>query len=102
MTPDEARQVLTAARDTARYQRWQEVYDLVFPVHEEGVLDGEEQAELAFLIGDACQGLESWDAAAHYWRWRRSRGRARSPARRASGSSRCSTTTPRSTPRTAA
>jgi hypothetical protein len=67
MTPDEARQVLTAARDTARYQRWQEVYDLVFPVHEEGVLDGEEQAELAFLIGDACQGLESWDAAAHYW-----------------------------------
>ena len=67
MTPDEARRVLVAARETAQTEQWQAVYDLLFPVHEEKVLTGTEQGDAAFLLGEACRGLESWDAAAYYY-----------------------------------
>ena len=67
MTPDEARRVLVAARETAQVEQWQGAYDLLFPVHEEKVLTGAEQGDAAFVLGEACRGLESWDAAVFYY-----------------------------------
>ena len=67
MTPDEARQVLVSARETAQYHQWQNVYDLLFPVHQEGILTGTEQGDAAFLLGEACRGIGAGDAAVYYY-----------------------------------
>jgi tetratricopeptide (TPR) repeat protein len=67
MTPDEARAVLVSARETAEFQSWQDLHDLIHPVYEARVLTGTEQGEAAFLVGEASRGLGSWDAAVSFY-----------------------------------
>jgi hypothetical protein len=62
----EARQVLEAGRPSTGYRQWQQVVDLLEPVHRAQLLTGHEQAEAAFLVGQAQAWLGAWDKAGPY------------------------------------
>ena len=59
----EARQVLEAGRTSTYAQQWQQVVDLLGPVHQTQLLTGHEQGEAAFLVGQAHAWLGAWDKA---------------------------------------
>jgi len=59
----EAREVLEAGRTSAGAHLWQQVVDLVEPVHQTQILSGQEQGEAAFLVGQAHAWLGDWDKA---------------------------------------
>jgi hypothetical protein len=62
----EARQVLEAGRTSTGYRLWQQVVDLLEPVHRTQLLTGQEQGEAAFLVGQAQAWLGTWDTAGPY------------------------------------
>jgi hypothetical protein len=59
----EARQVLEAGRTSTGSRQWQQVVDLLEPVHRTQLLTGHEQGEAAFLVGQAQAWLGAWDKA---------------------------------------
>ena len=59
----EARQVLEAGRTSTYAGQWQQVVDLLEPVHGTQLLTGHEQGEAAFLVGQAHAWLGAWDKA---------------------------------------
>jgi hypothetical protein len=62
----EARQVLEAGRTSTYARQWQQVVDLLEPVHGTQLLTGHEQGEAAFLVGQAQAWLGEWDKAGPY------------------------------------
>jgi hypothetical protein len=67
MTPDDVRKVLDSAADLAELERWDDLYELLHPVDEAGIVAGEDAGEAAYLLGLSCRGTGSWDAAASYF-----------------------------------
>lgn len=65
MTPDEAKAVLAAAAESARYHRWADIDHLLRHVYDAHVLAGTDQGEAAYLLGMAYLNTGGWDAA-HY------------------------------------
>jgi hypothetical protein len=59
----EARQVPEAGRTSTGYRLWQQVVDLLEPVHRTQLLTGHEQGEAAVLVGRAKVWLRAWDKA---------------------------------------
>src|SRR5262245_6054089 len=62
----EAREVLEAGRSLTGAAQWQQVVDLLEPVHGTQLLTGNEQGEAAFLVGQAQAWLGEWDKAGPY------------------------------------
>ena len=59
----EAREVLEAGRTSTGARLWQQVVDLLEPVHQTQLLSGHEQGEAALLVGQAHAWLGDWDKA---------------------------------------
>ena len=66
MDAQEARQIMDSARDALAVSDYRGAYDLAFPLHQSGFLTGTDQGEAAYLVGEACYGLGSMDAAKYY------------------------------------
>jgi len=63
MTPDEAKQVLAAARQSAQFNQWEDVDHLLRPVYDRQLLTGPDQGDAAYLLGMAYLHGGTWDAA---------------------------------------
>lgn len=63
MTPDEAKQVLAAARESAQFNQWNDVDHLLRPVYNLQLLTGTDQGDAAYLLGTAYMHMGTWEAA---------------------------------------
>lgn len=63
MDEQQAKQVLAAARDSARMNHWDEVEHQLREVHAQQVLTGADQGDAAYLLGLAAMGSGDWDGA---------------------------------------
>src|SRR6266567_4132061 len=64
MTPDEAKQVLAAAGDSANFHQWDDIDHLLRHVYDQQLLTGTDQGDAAYLLGLAYMHTGAWDAAA--------------------------------------
>jgi hypothetical protein len=63
MTPDEAKAVLTAARDSAQFHQWEDVDHLLRHVYDQQLLTGTDQGDAAYLLGLSYLNTGALDAA---------------------------------------
>ncbi|MBA2282823.1 MAG: peptidoglycan-binding protein [Actinomycetota bacterium] len=66
MTPEESQQSLATARVQFGAGQWDELHTTAYALHQAHVLEGSDQGEVAFYLGEACLGRGDGDGAVSY------------------------------------